>query len=182
MFENDIDLSNLTVPDDDKLKQLSTHVASLVAYQEEEQRLEDDLKAIKDNIRHLKDQRIPELMAEAGVLEFKTLDGKKVSVKDVVSCGLPKDPEQRANALDWLKNNDAEALIQNEVTVTFGRGQDPEAQQLVQTLVGLGLEPCNEKNVNFQTLSAWARDQIRKGNTIPDGVFNLFVGRSTVIK
>ena len=110
--------------------------------------LEDRIKSADDNLRDLKAQAddvgsriIPELLAEQRLTSLKLADGSAVSVKKEYRCTLPKDEDRRAAAYKWLRDNKLEDIIKNNVFVTFGRGEDNKAKQLLDLAADNGFEP-----------------------------------------
>ena len=61
----------------------------------------------------------------------------KVSVKKEFRCTLPKDDSKREHAYQWLRDQGLGDIIKNNVFVTFGKGEDDKAEQL--------LEPCSRE-------------------------------------
>ncbi|MCP4161503.1 MAG: hypothetical protein GY760_15635, partial [Deltaproteobacteria bacterium] len=104
-----------------KLKQKEDEIANL----------EEQLKNKKAEADDIGSRVIPELLAEQGLSEIKLADGSKVSVKKEFRCTLPKDISKRELAYKWLREQGLGDIIKNNVFVTFGKGEDDKAQQLL---------------------------------------------------
>jgi hypothetical protein len=51
---------------------------------------------------------------------------------------------RREDAYNWLRENGLGDIIKNNVSVTFGRGEDDKAQQLLDLAASNGFEPQSE--------------------------------------
>ena len=156
------------------------------------QKLKDTEDMIKSAEKHLQDLKakaddigsrvIPELLAEQGLTSLKLADGSSVSVKKEYRCTLPKDESRREQCYNWLRDNQLGDIIKNNVSVTFGRGEDDKAKQLLDLAVGNGYEPSQREKVEPMTLKALYRERVESGLDMPSDVFHLFVKDETKMK
>ena len=72
-------------------------------------------------------------------------------------------------------------IIKNDVTVTFGRGEDNKAAQYAVLARGQGFEPIQKVGVHSQTLKAVVRERIEAGLDMPSDIFKTFAGNQTKI-
>ena len=154
-----------------KLKQKEDEIADL------EQQLKDK-KAEADDISS---RVIPELLAEQGLSEIKLADGSKVSVKKEYRCTLPKDEVKRQQCYEWLRNEKLGDIIKNNIFVTFGKGEDDKAKQLLDLAAENGFEPQQKSDVAWMTLTALFRERIESGLDMPSDVFNTWIKDKTKI-
>ena len=70
-------------------------------------------------------------------------------------------------------------IIKNEVSVTFGRGEDDKANQLMDLAVGNGYEPNQREKVEPMTLKALYRERVEAGLDMPSDFFHLYVKDET---
>ena len=155
------------------------------------QKLKDTEDMIKSAEKHLQDLKakaddigsrvIPELLAEQGLTSLKLADGSSVSVKKEYRCTLPKDETRREQCYKWLRDNQLGDIIKNNVSVTFGRGEDDKAQQLLDLAVANGFEPSQKSDVSWNTLTALFRERIESGLDMPSDVFSTWVKDKTKI-
>ena len=143
--------------------------------------IEEQLKKKKDEHDHISSKVIPELLAEQGLSEIKLADGSKVSVKKEFRCTLPKDEAKREQAYEWLRNEKLGDIIKNNVFVTFGKGEDDKAQQLLNLAVENGYEPEQKSDVAWATLTALFRERIESGLDMPSDVFSTWIKDKTKI-
>ena len=154
-----------------KLKQKEDEIAEL----------EDRLKSKKQEADDISSRVIPELLAEQNLTEIKLGDGSAVSVKKEFRCTLPKDETKRAAAYQWLRDNKLEDIIKNNIFVTFGRGEDDKAEQLLNLAAENGFEPQQKSDVAWATLTALFRERVEAGLDMPSEVFNTWIKDKTKI-
>ena len=73
-------MSNLDI-DQDKVKLISDRCQELNNIRQQQKQIEEQLSEVKSKGKHLEEQVIPEMMAEAGVSKLKMKDGTEVEVK-----------------------------------------------------------------------------------------------------
>ena len=110
---------------------------------------------------------IPELLQEQGLQEIKLADGSKVSVKKEFRATLPKDDLRRESAYQWLRDQGLGDIIKNNVTVSFGRGEDNKANQLMDLAVANGFTPQQKSDVAWNTLTALYEERVKAGLDMP---------------
>ena len=143
--------------------------------------LEEKLKAKKEERDDISSRVIPELLAEQGLQEIKLADGSKVSVKKEFRATLPKDEIRREAAYQWLRDQNLGDIIKNNVTVSFGKGEDNKANQLVDLAVANGFTPQQKSDVAWNTLTALYEERVKAGLDMPSDVFNLWIRNKTKI-
>ena len=161
------------------IKTLAMHCQQLQAYEEDIERLESRVKDIKQKADKISSEIIPELLAEQGLSSLKLADGSGVEVKKTYSCTVKKDSME--SAYKWLRENGLGDLIKNEVAVTFGKGEDNKAEQLLSLAVQEGYEPSQKQKVEPMTLKALYRERIEAGLDMPSEFFHTFVKDQTKI-
>ena len=154
-----------------KLKQKEDEIAAL----------EDQLKSKKAEADDIGSRVIPELLAEQGLTELKLQDGSKVSVKKEFTATLPKDDIRREAAYKWLRDQGLGDIIKNNVFVTFGKGEDDKAKQLLDLALNNGFEPQQKSDVAWMTLTALFRERIESGLDMPSDIFSTWIKDKTKI-
>ena len=119
------------------------------------------------------------MLAEQGLSSLKLADGSAVEVKKSYSCTIKKDDVE--SAYQWLRENGLGDLIKNEVAVTFGKGEDNKAQQLLDLAEQEGYEPQQKSKVEPMTLKALFRERVEAGLDMPSNLFNIFIKDQTKI-
>ena len=154
-----------------KLKQKEDEIAEL----------EEQLKKKKEEADDIGSRVIPELLAEQGLSELKLQDGSKVSVRKEFRCTLPKDEVKRTAAYQWLRDQGLGDIIKNNIFVTFGKGEDNKAEQLLNLAAENGFEPQQKSDVAWMTLTALFRERIESGLDMPSDVFSTWIKDKTKI-
>ena len=154
-----------------KLKQKEDEIAAL----------EEQLKSKKLEADDISSRVIPELLAEQGLSEIKLADGSKVSVKKEFRCTLPKDEEKRAQCYKWLRDQGLGDIIKNNVFVTFGKGEDDKAEQLLNLAAENGFQPQQKSDVAWNTLTALYQERVQSGLDMPSDSFSLWIKDKTKI-
>lgn len=159
------------------------HVTALVrTVRQLEQQIEDLERQQKDLLRRkriIEEVELPSALTEAGVSEFTTLEGLKVSTKFIVGS-IPA--ESKDEAFRWLDEHGHGDIIKRGVQVSFDKGSTAAAEAAAEQLRNLGLDPKVTLNVHAQTFMSFAREQIQKGNMLPLDRWGVFYGNKAVIK
>jgi hypothetical protein len=82
------------------------------------------------------------MMQEMHITKLKLKDGESVEVKPFYSASISPDVQEKA--FEWLRNNGLGDIIKNDITVTFGRGEDNKAAQYAVLARGQGFEPVQK--------------------------------------
>jgi hypothetical protein len=140
---------------------------------------EAHLKSLKQEKHKLSVENIPALMDEMGV-ERLDVDGLTVERRMVVSASIPVD--RREEAYDWLRANKLDDIIKNDVILSFGKGQDNVAGDVVGLLQDRGFEPSTKTHVHPSTLKAFVRERVTDGKSIDLDMFGAFITNTAQIK
>ena len=144
--------------------------------------LEETVKIQKDNLRKLSGETIPTKMAELGLTATEMLDGSKVKVVEDIYVSIPKDAKRSTACYQWLTDNGLGDIIKNQVGIAFGMGEKQQAEKLQDYIKEtLGYIPEVKISVHPSTLKATFRKWHEEGRSVPDNMFNLFIGQKTKI-
>ena len=160
-------------------KALSNLVKTMGRIMQEIDDTETHLKALKSEKQKLAFESIPVLMDEMGV-ERLDVDGATVSLKPFVSASIPVDRKQEA--YNWLREHGLDDIIKNDITLSFGRGEDNVAGDLMVDLEHRGFHPESKTHIHSMTLKAFIRERVEKGLPIDLDLFGAFVARTADIK
>jgi len=171
------DLRNLQ---DGQVSELSQLIQKQINLESEIENMEDTLKELKREKDVLSSDTIPVKMQELGINETTMADGSKVTVKDGFHCRIPKAREDEA--LDYLRSNDLGDIIKNQVSTSFGTGEDNMAGDLAGYIEqNFGITPDVKKSVHPSTLKATLKKRHEEGLTDPDDLFGIFIRPETKI-
>ena len=150
-------------------------------------KLELQLKEKNAEIQKLSTVTLPTALQKLGLRGLPLASGVSIDLQEVVSASITD--ANRGEALLWLRDNDFGDIIKNEVKVTFGKGEDDQAAQVVKLLeemrraADLRCGSVEQKEtVNFQTLNAFVRERLAKGEPLPLDTFKVYIGQVVKLK
>ena len=163
----------------DAAKSLSDKVIELKNLEDEISNAEKSVSKLKEQAKTLSQFEIPAMMEEMHITKLKLKDGESVEIKKFYSAAI--QPEHQEQAFQWLRDNDLGDIIKNDITVTFGRGEDNKASEYANLAKGQGYEPVQKIGVHAQTLKAVVRERLEAGREMPSDLFKTYAGNSTKI-
>jgi hypothetical protein len=108
------------------------------------------------------------------------VDGLTVSRKMMVHASIPVDRKDEAFA--WLREHNLDDIIKNDVTVSFGKGEDNIAGDVVGFLQERGFDPSTKTYVHPSTLKAFVKERVTDGKPIDLDLFGAFIANAAEIK
>jgi len=163
----------------DSTKTLSDEVIKLRNLEDQVKASEEHTRTLKEKARELSQVVIPQMMKEMNITKLKLKDGASIEVSNFYSAKIILEKQEQA--FNWLRSNGLGDIIKNDVTVTFGRGEDNKAMAYATLAKGQGYEPVQKIGVHPQTLKAVVRERTESGQDLPADLFNTFVGNQTKI-
>lgn len=152
-----------------KLRNVETQIADAEAH----------LKALKQEKHKLSVENIPALMDEMGV-DRLDVDGVTVARKMMVHASIPAD--RKEDAFAWLRENGLDDIIKNDVSVSFGKGEDNMAGDVIGLLEERGFNPSTKTHIHPSTLKAFVKERIENGKPIDLDLFGAFVANAAEIR
>ena len=168
-----------SVTQTDTIKTLSDKVIELKNLEDEVKNAEESLSKLKEKTRYISQIEVPKMMEEMHVTKLKLKDGEIIEIKKIYGASI--SPDNQEKAFTWLRNNGLGDIIKNDVTVTFGRGEDNKAATYDVLARGQGYEPVQIIGVHPQTLKAVVRERLEAGQEMPSDLFKTYAGNSTKI-
>ena len=123
-------------------------------------------------------------MQEKNLTQLKLNDGSSIDINLFYSISIPpKDrPDDRAEAYQWLRDNNLGDIIKNEISARFGQDEDGKALEFSKLATANGYEVQQDMAVHSQTLKATLRELHEKGADLPpEDIFKTFVGRQAKV-
>ena len=141
--------------------------------------VESKLKELKAQEKYISEFTIPEIMEKQNLKTVKLKDGSELSVgkKFYASFKLDKKNE----GIKWLRDNGLGDIVDNNITVTFGQGEDNKAVEYASLARERGYEPTQQEKVHHARLSATMREWKENGKEVPAELFNVLDGNRTSI-
>ena len=159
---------------------LSEEIEKLKSIQSEISAAESKVKELKEQEKVQSNVVIPKIMEDMNLSTVKHKDGSEISIKKIFSATIKAD--KKAEAYNWLRDNGLGDIVKNDITVTFGRGEENKAMAYATLAKGQGFEPSQKESVHPSTLKVVMEEFKAKGNEIPEDLFWTFDGNQTKIK
>tara|TARA_E500000318_G_C3559156_1_gene212564 strand:- start:459 stop:1019 length:561 start_codon:yes stop_codon:yes gene_type:complete len=170
-----------TVSNEDA-KTIGTLCQELVDLEKEIDEMKELLKTKQEQAVDIRQVQIPEWMQDKNLSQLKLNDGSSIDIKNFYGITIPKDPDERGKAYEWLRENNLGDLIKNEVGVRFGRNEDGKALEFAKLATANGYEVQQNLKVEPMTLKATLRELHEKGAALPpEEIFKTFVGRQAKV-
>ena len=166
----------IPTPSTGQLKSVEEPVNKAVSLALQIESLEEAISQLKAEHQVLVTKVIPEAMASAGCESFTSTKGAKVALKRFLNGSLPRDPVKRAEALDWIRAQRAEDLIKFGISVEIDKGDKVAADKVGSALRKIGIPFSSKLDIHPQTLAAFARERMEKGEPVPLETLGLFAG------
>lgn len=170
----------MTLPDDsfknDSLSQLMQLRTGRDRLVDEIAELEATLKDKKANLRNIEWNLLPQFMEENDFTRHDFSDGTTLSINTVYS-GKMSDA-----AYDWLKENNCEGIVKDEVSLSLPKGEGSMADTAMKVLEEAGLMPSRKQAVHPSTLKSFIKERCESGDGFPRDIFSVYEGKQAKFK
>jgi hypothetical protein len=164
--------NNLSTEDSQELRQLCEQLVQLSGLVDKATEVLKNIKAIQ---RKYATELVPDAMDEMGMQSITTANGVDVSVRDDLHVHISKDNQPQA--FTWLRDNNHEDIIKNQVVVSFNKNEDNVAGAFYSDAVAGGHDVQRKETVHNGTLRAFVREMRNKGVQMPLETFGVYEGR-----
>ena len=166
--------------DDSKLDKVARLAKEANIMQGEVGRQEKELIDARKALRKVTDELLPEALEDLSLEKVVMKDGSEISVKPIYAASIPKD--RLVEAYDWLRQHGDGDIIKNNVTVTFAKGEDLDAQAFMVMCEDQGFTPQQAEKIEPMTLKGWLREKVETGHAIPMDLFGAYISQRATIK
>lgn len=164
---------------DDELSSVSALAALQLKLESELAAAEAEVERVKDALREITEQKLPEAMMNIGMESFSLKDGTYVSVTKFYRASISEDRASEAYA--WLRENNYADLIKREIKTKFGKGEDQRAMKLAMTLAKMKIPFEDKESVHPQTLKAFVREMVEGGKEFPMDLLGVYIGNKSKV-
>ena len=179
IFDEMFDDTTLDKVQKGDMKTLSSLVKDLDQVTIDINEKEEEIKSLKLQKHKMSTEQIPAMMDEMGVQRLD-VENLSVSLKPLINASIP--PTRRDEAYQWLRENGLDDIIKNDVIMSFGKGEDNMAGDIMYELEQRGMHPEKKTHIHSMTLKAFIRERVEKGLPIDLDLFGAFVARTADIK
>jgi len=173
----------VTKLDDTQLKTLSENITRFLRIGGMIGNTEERLRKLKEQYRQLSEEDLPQKMTELGMQDLRLEDGSRITIDMFYATRINKNNRDAAH--EWLRQQGHGDIIKNQVSVSFGKGEDDTALETMTLLEKEGLFPDQKESVHPSTLKAFVKERIESGDNAftPDTqkLFSVYQGKRTKI-
>jgi hypothetical protein len=170
-----INYEEASTPDATQLEQISVLAKKQQKLLQLVQQAENALATAQAALRQVQEIDLPDAMLAAGCKAFTLDSGDSIKVVEGISASL--SAEKRVAACAWLRDHGYGDLVSDDVTLSFGKGQEDKARALAVELIGRVVT-----NVNTGTLKALIREKMEEGVDMPLDTLGAYLWRKAEIK
>jgi hypothetical protein len=159
------------------LKEVKRLAARLVKIEDEIKQCEDFITQAKKEREEIRIRTLPGIMFELGI-DSVTIDNHQCTLEPLVQATLPKDPQQRQQAVEWLVDNGHGGIVKRELKVELPKG-DAAMEDLVKDAVhdaAPELLIATTYNVHHSSYTALAKQLVKSGVSVPADLLGVYVG------
>lgn len=131
------------------------------------------IAAEKAALKILLEVAIPEAMLAVGMRDIGLADGSRVKIESFHYGSITAKTKVKAH--QWLEEHGFGGLITRKVNVEFGKDSEGYAG-LAAYIKSFNLRCTEKEGVHPQTLGAFIRNQVEKGEPVPQDLFNIYSG------
>jgi len=141
---------------------------------------ETEVKKLKKKLYTLSTDIIPTRMAALGISGFTMDTGEALEIIDQVTASISAAKKEKAHK--WLVNKGHGDIIKHTVTAKFSKGEEKKAKALTALMEKRDLNYDVKQAVHAQTLKAFVREQLAKGNDVDMELLGVFEYKLCKIK
>ena len=160
------DLFGFEAPSEEQLGSISTWAKKALELQAEIEIIEAHLKELNKELAVIEETELPRALLNANMLEFKLVGGGKITIKDVIQGGFPKDVEVRQFLIDWVDKEGGTENVKDHFEIHYTKGQYDKAVELRKLLQENKIIFDEFENIHTGTLYAFLKEKMKE-NVIP---------------
>lgn len=162
---------------DEQISSISDLANMQITLSEQLDALAGKTKELQDKLKRVQEVQLPEAMAAAGMLEFKLMNGAKITIKEDLSISVPKS--RMLEIATWLRTNGLGDILRETMIVQL---DGDETTLLLREFIAEKKMTADAKlDVNSSTLKAVLREQIAEGKNIDLKTFGAYAWRRAII-
>ena len=165
---------------DEQLQRVAALCRRQIDQEDRVKQLDNELKEAKKTLNRTSMELLPLAMEEIGLTGFELDSGEKVTTEAGVTASI--SAKNKESAFTWLRENDHDTIIKNNVVVNFGKGEDTQATSFLAQCEADGHVVDHKETVHSQTLKAFIKEQLADGEAIPADLFGIHEYTKTKIK
>lgn len=166
----------------DELASVTLIAKRLVNSHKLREECEKEIEKLDGVIRELEMTLLPDALTQVGLSSIKLDNGVEIEVQPFYSCSVSDtNPEEKAKAIKWLRDNSHSQLIKQEFKVPFKAGDNKTADKFRAALIKAGRVFKESESVNAQTLKSFMKEQLEAGKPFPMDIFRAYTGKKATV-
>jgi hypothetical protein len=163
--------------DQDALDRLREMGMRLVQVETELDQAKKDVVRLTALREILRRREMPDLMFEHKV-NVIGVDNHVLTREPLIEATLPKEPDARATAINWLVDNKHGGVVKRMLTVELPKGDEITEHSLLDDFKTSypDLVPVVEYDVHHSTYKALIKKLVQKGEKLPFDTLGVYVG------
>jgi len=146
----------------------ATAVETLIAVNRQIKETESALERLKGQKNELEVDTLPAIFAEEGIRSLELPTGGKAKLGTKAAGSLPKEPDKRWAAIEWLSGAGYADLIEAKVTASWNKAEREKAIEAFNQLRGdNSAKVVLDEGVNHMTLGRICKERVVSGLETP---------------
>jgi len=151
----------------DNLRQLNNEI----------DRVEEELKILKQRQSKLSEHEIPAMMEELGMAEFKLSDNFKVTIRPVYFGKVIG-----SEGYNWLRDQGFGDIVKAKLEIPYDFTQPEISEMIKEYCASIGMMCINNTSVHHMTMGAFLKEQAEAGREMPKDKIQVYAGKKTYIR
>jgi hypothetical protein len=143
---------------DDELQTIADLAHKQILLEEWINKQEEKVNEAKKKLAKLSGEDLPEALRAAGVKEFTLANGLELKLNTDIKANITKANQEWCWA--WLKEHGHGDLIRNEFKVSYGVGEQDDAEEMVEFLAANHQDFNQKEFIHHSTLPAFVRREL----------------------
>lgn len=152
---------------------------SVMETMREQEALSKKLAAVEKKLRLYTERLIPSVMAGMNSNLLRTPGGLQIEIVSEIVGSLPKDPERRGQAFEYVRSTGNGGLIRTEFSVEYGVETEEDVERFRELLESHKINEVavvkQGQTINHQQMMKFLRDQTKEGVAVPLDAFGAHV-------
>ena len=148
--------------------------------------LEKMLKEENEKAKEISDKKLPQALTDLKLKTFMLSSGEEFELLEVINASITD--ERRSAAHKWLRDNELGEIIKNNVTFSFGKGEDDDAKKIMDIARELNQnhelsfgEVEQKESVHASTLKSFVNQRIKENQPLPHDLFGVYIYQTVKI-
>lgn len=147
----------VTVSDTD-LKSIAEYAERQIILEDWIEKQNERIKEAGKNLAKITGELLPAAMRQAGVRDFTLSNGCEVKLNADLKASITKANQEAA--FEWLREHGNGDLIRNEFKISYGAGENDQAEGLADFLADVNQDFDQKEFVHHSTLPAFCRREL----------------------